>query len=339
MKNKNYFLPIILVLFVVCLLSFRIFYSTITSELVFNQIGVLNNILSKKLVDNYFSEDNDVKELASNSIKKIVLKDLEFDNWLDYIEFIDINLYPFDIVHDNKEDLIIAINLSKDQGVIGIYRQYEDRYILSNKIADLSKINNVSVIRIEPSEKTFLILEEVLDEMIGAYFVDNYIRVFSETNGEFVEVFRQSIDYSAYYFEKWGDPEVLEPKWYKVTENSVVDNITVEKNNIIINVSKSLAKYEALNPSSFSIPSDFRLIEENHFDVKLVWNETYNSFILYEGRIISQNTDVGILEDTTQTVDYLLNLTGKYYKVIDKNERVLYINSDDIMITKDFSTL
>lgn len=326
-------------LFIVCLISFKIYYSSITNNLVFNQISFLNSPLSKKLVNNFFSEDNDIQRLSSKSIKEIVLKDLGYTNWLDYIEFIDINLYPFDIIHDNTEDLIIAINLSKDQGVIGIYRQYEDKYVLSNKITNLCKIKNVSAIRVESSEKAFIVVEEVLDEMIGAYFVDNYIRIFSETNGTFMEVFRQSTDYLAYYFEKWSNPEAEEPKWYKVTEISVVDNITIEKNNIVVNISKSLAKYEAINSSSISIPSEFRLMEENHFSVKLVWSETYNSFIISEGKIISQNTDVGILEDTTQTVDYLLNLTGKYYKVIDKNERILYINSEDIIITKDFLTL
>lgn len=339
MKNKNYYLQILLTLFIVCLLSFKIYYSSITNNLVFNQINFLNSALSKKLIDNFFSEDNDIQELASKSIKEIVLKDLRYENWLDYIEYIDIHLYPFDIIHDNTEDLIIAINLSKDQGVIGIYRQYEDKYVLSNKITDLCKIKKVSAIKIESFGKAFIIVEEILDEMIGAYFVDNCIRIFSETNGTYMEVFRQSTDYLAYYFEKWGNPETSDPKWYKVTEISVVDNITVEKNNIVINVSKSLAKYEALNSTNISIPTEFRLIEENHFDVRLAWSETYNSFIISEGKIISQNTDVGILEDTTQTVDYLLNLTGKYYKVIDKNERILYINSDDIIITRDFLTL
>lgn len=336
MKRKNYLMPIILMLFLVCLLSFKLYYSSITSNLVFIQIGAIDNILSKKLVDNYFSEDDNIKESTKNSIKKIVLKDLEYENWLNYMEFIDINLYPFDIIYDNAEDLIISINLSKDQGVIGIYRQYEDRYILANKIKDLTKINNISAIRVEPSKKAFIVTNEILDEMVGAYFTDNYMRVFSEINGNFVEVFRQSVDYSAYYFEKWSDSEIPNPKWYKVTENSVVDNITVERNNIIINVAKTLSKYEALNSSNSSIPSDFKLIEKDSYDVKLVWSDLYSSFIMSEGKIISQNVDVGILEDTTQTVDYLLNLTGKYYKVIDKNERILYVNSDDIMIIKDF---
>ncbi|WIV10656.1 hypothetical protein [Proteiniborus sp. MB09-C3] len=338
-KNKNHLLPIILVLFIACLFTFKIYYSSVTDDLVFNQIGVFNNILSKKLVDNFFSENSDIKELSTNSIKKIVLKDLGYENWLNYIEFIDIYLYPFDIIHDNVEDLIISVNLSKDQGVIGIYRLYEDRYILSNIIKDLCNIKNVSAIRIESSKKSFIVTEEILDEMIGAYFIDNFVRVFSETDGEFIEVFRQSIDYTAYYFEKWSDPETPEPKWYKITDSSVVDNINLEKENIIINVSKTLSKYESLDSSSFSASSDYKLIGQNSFDVKLVWSEPYNSFIMSEGKIISQNTEVGILEDTTQTVDYLLNLTGKYYKVIDKNKRIFYIKNDDIMIIKDFSTL
>ncbi|MFA5525042.1 MAG: hypothetical protein WDA24_11850 [Tissierellales bacterium] len=336
MKRKKLFLPIVLVLFVICLLTIKLYYSSIANSLVFNQIGAINNLLSKKLVDNYFSEDEDIKRLANSSIKKIVLKDLEQENWLDYIEFIDINLYPYDIIHDNKEDLIISVNLSKDQGLIGIYRQYEDKYIMANKIHNLTNIINISAIRIEPSEKSFIVTEELLDEMLGAYFTDNFMRVFSKIDGEFIEVFRQSLDYSAIYLEKSGDPEIDDPKWFNITENSVVDNITVERNKIVINLSKTLSKYEGLNPHSFSIPSDFRLVYQSNYDVKLVWSDLYNSFIMSEGKIISQNIEVGILEDTAQTVDYLLNLTGKYYKVKDKNEKILYVDSNDVIIIKNF---
>lgn len=336
MKIKKYSLPIVLVLFVLCLLVFRLYYISKTNNLVFNQISVFNNSLNKKLVDNFFSENNSIKELSTKLIKEIVLKDLGYENWLNYIEFIEISLYPSDIIHDSVEDLIISVNLSQDQGVIGIYRLYEDRYILSKKIDNLCNIKNVSTVRVEPIKRTFIITNEVLDEMMGAYFIDNFTRIFLEIENEFVEVFRQSIDYSAYYYEKWGDPGVTDPKWYKIVENSVVDNITTEKEYIIINVSKSLSKFEALTPSSFSTPNDYKLISQNSFDNKFVWSETYNSFILSKGKITSQNIDVGVIEDTTQTVDYLLNLTGKYYKVIDKNKRISYINKDDIVIINDF---
>lgn len=338
-KRSKTSLQIMLVLFVLCLLIFRFYYESSINNLVFNQISMINNSLSKKLVDNFFSDNDELKELSIESIKKIVLKNLGYSNWMDYIDFIDIHLYLCDVVHDNIEDLIISVNLSQDQGVLGIYRLYEDRYILANKIDNLSKIERVSAIRIGPSEKSFIITEEVLDEMLGAYFVDNYIRVFSDMGNGFEEVFRQSIDYTAYYNEMWGDPGASNPIWYKITENSVVDNITTEKGFITINVSKTLSKFEAANSYGFSIPNDYKLIDENIFEIKFVWSELYNSFIISQGLILSQNVEVGILEDATQTVDYLLNLTGKYYKVIDKNKRILYIEKDDIMIIKDYSAL
>jgi len=338
-KIKNSSLTLILVFFLSFLLFFKFYLTSITENFAFNQIISFNNILSKKLIDNFFSDNNNIKESATTTIKKIILNDLGYENWLKYIDFIDIYLYFQDIIYDSKEDLIISVNLSKDQGLICIYRLLEDKYVLSNTIKDLCYIKNVSSIRIEPSKKNFLVIEEILDEMIGSYFVDNFVRIFSETNGEFIEVFRQSLDYTAFYFEKWENPNVSNPKWYKITENSVVDNITLEKENIIINISKSLSKYVNSNPSTFTDSSNYKLISQHSYDIKLAWSELYNSFILAEGKILSRNIDVGIIEDTTQTVDYLLNLTGKYYKVIDKNNVILYIDKNDIIITKDFSAL
>lgn len=337
-ERKKISLPIILVLFVLFLLVFRLYNESKTNSLTFNQIIMHNNLLSKKLVDNFFSDNDEIKELSAESIKKIALENLGYENWLNYIDFIDIHLYFFDVVHDNTEDLIISVNLSQDQGVIGIYRLLEDKYVLTSKIDGLCNIKNITAFRIEPSKKAFILTEELLDEMVGAYFVDSFIRVFSGIENEFVEVFRQSIDYTAYYYEKWGEPNASDPKWYKIIESSVVDNIATEKEHITINVSKSLSKFEAINSTSFSIPNDYKLIEQNSFDIKFFWSELYNSFIISEGKIISKNIEVGILEDTAQTVDYLLNLTGKYYKVIDENKRILFIDKDDIIIIKDFST-
>lgn len=339
MKAKNHSLPAILILIVLCLFVFRLYYISKTNNLVFNQIATLDNILSKKLVENFFSENNDIKKQSTKSIKKIVLKDLGYENWLNYLDFIDICLYPTDIIHDNVEDLIITVNLSQDQSVIGVYRLYEDIYTLSNKIDNLCNIKNMSTVRIGASKKSFIITEEVIDEMIGAYFVDNFVRIFLEYEGNFIEVYRQSINYSAYYYEKWSNPKLLKPKWYKIVENSVVDNITEEREYITINVAKSLLKYESLSFSSFDVPNEYKIVNQSNYDVKLVWNESYSAFIMSEGKIISKDIDVGILEDTTQTVDYLLNLTGKYYKVIDKNKRTMYVDKNDIMIVKDFSTL
>lgn len=339
MKIKSHIFIVLLILFILSLIIFKLHEESKSHVFIFNRMTSINNILSKKLIDNFFSDDIHLKATSTEAIKKIVLQDIGYDNWLDYIEFIELYLYPVDIVYDNSEDLIIWINLSKDQGAVGVYRLHEDKYILHNKIENLAYIKNVSSIRINTLDKSFIIIEEVLDEIIGAFFIDNYIRIFSQSNNKFIEVFRQSTDYTAYFFERWNAPETAEPKWYKIAENAVVDNIIAEKNYIGISISKSIFKYEALNSSTPDFPQDFKLITQAHFDTKLIWNEQYESFIMAEGKILSENIDVGILEDTTQTVDYLLNLTGKYYKVIDKNKKIMYFDKENILLIKNFSTL
>lgn len=337
-KNKFYFL-IVIIFFMFSLYVLRLFFIAKENDLVFNQLKILNNNLSKKLVDNYFSAEDELRDSSITKIKQIVLKDMGYDNWLDFIQFVDIQLYLYDVVHDDKKELLISVNLSKDQGAISMYQLVGDRYILVHKIDELSHINSVSAIKTEPENRVFIILEETLDEMVGAYFVDNYTRIFTIINNDFVEVFRQSTDYSAFYFEKWSDIEVIDPKWYKITEISVVDNLTTVKNYITINVYKSLSKYEAHNPIDFADPSNNKLIEQNHHDIRYVWSKKFNYFIIAEGIIASKNESVGIIEDTTQTVDYLLNLTGEYYKVINKDGIINYIDKNDVVIIEDYSNL
>lgn len=339
MKVKNYIFIILLMFFTISLIVFNHYKESKSHNIFSNHIASFNNVLSKKLIDNFFSGDTHLKDNSTKLIKKIVLQDLGYKNWMDYIGFIEIYLYPADIIYDNTEDLIVWINLSKDQGTMGIYSLHEDKYIYHSKIDNLSYIKNVSSVKIEALNKVFIITEETIDEMMGAFFTDNYFRIFSENNDTFIEVFRQSTDYTAYFFEGWNTPETIEPRWYKINEFAVIDNIVVEKNHIEINISKSLLKYEAINSTTSYLPKDFKLINQISFDTKMIWSEHYGSFIIAEGKMLQGNIDIGILEDTSQTVDYLLNLTGKYYKVIDKNKNIMYVDPKDIIIIKDFSTL
>ncbi|MGF7056393.1 hypothetical protein [Brassicibacter mesophilus] len=321
---------LIIILFLFCIFLGNIYYESKTEHVVFYDIIPLKSNLRTKLIDNFFSNDESLKTAARKQIKEIVLKDLEYNNWIDYSDYIEMLIYPIDVYGDSNEELIIALNISKDTGVIGIYKKYNEMYVLNDKIDNLTNINNVMSIKNNKKNKAFIILDQTLDENTGAFFTDNYIQIFTKLDSGFKEVFRQSLDYSAFYYEKWTNPSHENPKWYKITERSVIDNISNDHENITLFISKTILKYKGTSNNEDNIPSDFKLVDQKNFEIKYSWSNKYNAFIIGEGELIANKQTVGILEDTSQTVDYLLNLAGKYYKVIDKNNNVLYISEDEI---------
>ena len=328
---------IIITLFIITTFLFaKTYSSTQPASVTINNI-VFKEGLNENLVKKYFSTNEEAKKQAEKRIKEIVIKDLGYSDWTEYMDYIEISLYPIDIIGDKKKELIIAVNLSKNLGTIAIYKTNNGGYELANKIENLTSIKSVSVKRNDTSDKRFLMVEEILDESIGAYFTDNFIRLFTEIDNEFKEVFRQSLNYEAFYYEKWIDPSKEKPKWFKLNEKSVVDYMYNVDNHISLLVSKTIEKSEAKDNADHAIPKKFKKVEESFFEIKYIWSEKYSSFILGEGEIVSSGEKVGILEDTSKTADYLLKLGDKYYKVINKNMVIKYIKENEIKIIEDYS--
>ncbi|MTI66642.1 MAG: hypothetical protein FH753_08585 [Firmicutes bacterium] len=329
MRNLLKLLSILLIL--VIIFTFKQFLISKDYNATFKNTVFTYNQITKQLINNYFSEDTSLKKEAENIIKEYVLKDLGYDNWLDYIKYINITIYPVDYSNNDNKDLIIALNISKDIGVIGFYTAIDDYYIYNNKIENLVEIKNVNTIVDKQNNRIFIITEEFLDERVGAYITDLFIRVHTNIDKKFKEVFRVSKEYETYFNESWLDPSIDSPKWYKLTENNLIDYLITEDNKFVFNVSKSLNKLEG-KKASVEIPKDFTLIETKNYDIKYTWMDKYNYFILSEGIIKSTKEKVGIIEDSRLNVESLLNFSNEYFKIIDKNGKIRIIKPDNIKI-------
>ncbi|KNF09376.1 hypothetical protein CLPU_3c01540 [Gottschalkia purinilytica] len=336
MKNT---LKIITIIFCILTITFigKVYYESKLNNVSLTTFNPVKQTLNKKVIENYFSKNEKLKKEAESIIKEVLLKDLGYKDWSNYSEYIELLVYPVDIIDTLEEDLVIGVNLSKDLGAIAIYKPYNDKYVYSHKIDNLTKIKNISFIKNESDKKSFIIVEELLDEQTGSYFIDNFTRIFTKVDNQFKEVFRQSTDYTAFLFEKWTNPSLKNPKWFKLVEKSVIDHVSEGTKDLTLFVSKNLSKYESKDTDTNLNNKQFDLVTEKNFDTIYIWKEKYKFFIMGEGKVISSNEIVGIIEDNTQTVDYLLNLGDKYYKVINRNGEIKTIKSSEIEILENYS--
>ena len=296
---------------------------------------ILKEELNEELMDRYLKSKGEEKDQIENHIKTIVIKDMRLDEWSKYLDEIEMTIYNLDIVGNEQDEILISLNLAKSLGALCIYELKSSNYSLINKIEDLTFIEKVKVEKNKKSGKRFLVLDETLDERVGAYFIDRFTRGFVERNCVFEEVFRQSRDYESYYYERWIDPSKESSKWYRLNEKNTIEYNFKDSGEITIDVNRVLKKSEGLNGTSNTIPESFKEVENKDYNIKYSWNEEYNKFIIGKGKIIATGEEVFILEDTSKTVDYLLNLGEKYYKVINKNMKIKYVKENEINITKD----
>ncbi|EOD00434.1 hypothetical protein L21TH_1495 [Caldisalinibacter kiritimatiensis] len=242
------------------------------------------------------------------------------------------SIYPFDIINNKKKDLVISLNISKDTGVIVIYKKTNSNYSYVTKIEDLTYIDNISIFNTEALNKSFLIVEQILDERLGAFFLDNYVQIFTNINNtSFKEVLRLSKNYETYYYEKWTTPTIENPKWFKITEKNLIDYMVNEDELPIVNINKTLKKYEGFS-SDDSIPENFELIQTKNISTSYYWSNKYKYFIQNEGKLKSTGELVGIIEKSNQLADSLLQLSKPYYKIVDKNGKIKYIKENKLSV-------
>lgn len=321
---------IIVIAFVILI----IYYGTFTDSVNIGNFS-LKEQLNIDLIDKYSISKGEEKKQTENRIKEMVIRDMKMDEWSKYLEDIKMNTYSLDITGDTDNELLISLNLSKNLGVIGIYKLEGENYLLSNKVENLTNVENIEVKDNKYTKQRFLVIEEFLDERVGAYFTDRFTRIFIEVDDQFEEVFRQSKNYESYYYERWIDPSKESSKWYKLNENSIIEYDSKNDGEVIINVHRVLKKSQGIDGTANKIPVKFKEVEKKDFDIKYLWSEEYKMFIIDKGKIIATGEEVAILEDTSKTVDYLLNLGDKYYKVINKNMKIKHIKEDEININKD----
>ena len=333
MKNIISFLLLIVLMLILSL--FYNYNNFLLDKPVYNVLLPQEKTLPSKVIDNYMSDDENLKTEAEKIIKTLTLKNLNLENWTQYIDYIDINLYLLDVIDDENKDLLIALNLSKDSGVIGIYKKSQEDYIFTNKIDDLTLIKDIFSIKAPNNNRHFIIINEYLDESIGSYFIDDFIRVYTLVDNNYKEVFRESIKSSGYFYEKWYNPSLENPKWFKISEDNVIDYLINENGDLIFNISKVILKFEGKGGIHDSVPEEFTLVTKKEFFISKYFSNEYNYFILDQGKSKTNNEDLGIIEDYNQTSDSLLNLSHNYYKVIDKNGKIDYVRKEQIIINRN----
>lgn len=321
---KNYKLvSFIIVFFIIMILILFLSYKAI--PITYNKSDL---ILTEKNIDGYFSDNIKEKSKSTEKIKEIVLRDLDFGDWMDYKEYMNILVFPTNLKNDDT-DLIIGLNLSKDTGVIALYKKENDKYILKDSIKDLSYIDYIRTQ--ETADKFFLIVEETIDEKLGGYFYDERLVIYYKEDN-FKKVFDETKVYESYFYEGWKKEDIKNPKWFKLTENNIID-IVDEKNNLKINMHKDLRIYTS-DESSTSIPSNFNEYKNKDLELNYHWDKNLNYFIQNEGILVDSGELIGIISISNQNADYYLEDEKILYEIIDKKGNIRYESSDKIRVSE-----
>lgn len=287
--------------------------------------------ISDQLLRNYYSSDLSLHNEASNAIVLTTLKNLNYPQWIDYVDYIDLMLYEANISPKEGNELIVVLNLSKDLAAIAIYTLINSDYVFTNSIENLLPIQNIAFLPVPQAEYHFIVADQLLDERLGAFFIEQFIEIFLYQKDSFKSVWKKTKYMNEIYNAQWLNPSASPSEWIEVIEKNTIK--FHEKHHLSISVSMHKQKLQAIK-DTFPLKEDFKPLEEIVSTEFFYWSPKHRRFIMNEGTIHNGTRPVAILDDTENWLESFLGFQSRNYKVLTLDGEIFFINKQHITINK-----
>ncbi|MBB6219055.1 hypothetical protein HNQ80_005237 [Anaerosolibacter carboniphilus] len=287
--------------------------------------------LSQKLIDHYNGTDEKMKKEAKDTIVEITLKNLDQQQWLTYLDYIDLKLYTSNVLPERDLELIVSLNLSKDQAAMAIYRPLANEYIYTSKIENILPIEKIDFIPIPELGYNFIVSHQLIDERLGAFFIERFIKVYMYSDHGFKNIWQGTKFSEEIYRLQLQDPSAPEDQWAKVTVNNLIRFESKPTLHIVLetNQKKYSAFHDSLPSSSmFKLQDRFRSIETFY------WHPAYQHFIIGEGLLKTTGKPIAILTDAEHSKENFSGYSLKNYRILTPDRKIEYISKDSIITTK-----
>ena len=165
------------------------------------------------------------KPLARKSVQSIV--DITLDNtgyirWKACTGELDVLIEEADLLLGKADEVLVALSLSPQEGLVACYTREGGRLNYVGKIPNLLPVTGIWTLGNTRLENRLLIVEQVQDEMLGAFFNARYSDVFLPGDGHFDRVLGLLTNYNAYWNRAW-DGVKEDASWLWLNQSAKVE--------------------------------------------------------------------------------------------------------------------
>ena len=321
---KKGFVTLLAIFLITYIIFINLDHITSTYTSAVDSVNIYNASISPGLLKQYYGNNSIKKKEAESEIKKICLNNLGYSNWLNYLDYIDLKIFNSNVLPNSKNELIIALNLSKDLAVVCIFNSNDQSYNFTEKIENLLPIETIKFIQIPDKEYNFLLTYQIADERLGAYFYEKFLEIFMYDTQGFKKKLKEVVFYEEIFKSIWIDETAPKDEWNK---NVIINSIVfIENANLHIDFSGARNKYKAYGFTNIPKSSDFKLIDRYSYQYKYFWNKELERFSRRKNNIIFNNTPVSIIGDSETDHKNLHGFSKNKYKLLTSSDRILYID-------------
>ena len=320
-------LSLIFCTFLLLLMTFSLnaFYQDHSAVTTFKNHVVNQRKLTVEILHHYLHGSQIEKENAQNVIITTALKNLNYEKWLDYQEYIELQLYMGNVMPNNGEELIVVLNLSKDLAAIAIYRPVNQEFIFSHSLEDLLPVEKIEFFEVPDLGYHTLNVFQILDERLGAYILERYVESYALIEENWKILWKKTIYMEEIYNQQWINPQASSDQWIKIIENNDIRFLQQDVPEIHVTVNRS--KLTAIK-DHFPLPEDFHLDESTQTQEAYYWSSRYQRYVQKEGTLKECATPVAIIGDLETGLEDYLGFSTPYY-------RAAYIDGKIILIRKE----
>ncbi|GAB6084799.1 hypothetical protein [Alkaliphilus crotonatoxidans] len=317
-----------ILIFLVILLVFSmvtIFFSTEATVKTFQRYASPNLKISLNLLNQYLSADEGEKQRAELEIIQTTLKNLNYDSWQSYLEYIELKHYIEIIKPNSAPQLIVILNLSKDASVLALYQLVGDSYVFDDKIEGLIYVKDLNFISLDEEAHHAMVIEQTLDERLGGFFIERFIEIYYFIEDSFKKVWSKTLYYEEIYQDSWINAQGEEGLWFRVVEETTLDY--VNQTPFKINSISTQSRYQAQS-KRFPEPEQFTLTQSNSYQQSYQWSSLYETFIIGEVNQTVFLTRAALLEDLEWSVEKLYGVDNLNYRLMTPKGEIFYLSKN-----------
>jgi len=299
------------------------FFQSETTLRTFKQFSSPHLKIDQALLSRYYDEDEDIKKTAEKELINIILKGIDYGRWVEFVDYIQLQVYKGQVLPSSSNQLIFVLNLSKDVAVVGIYDEVGDDFVFHSKIESLAPVEKIELIQIDTSPQEGLVIYQALDERFGAFFYEEFLDIYYYVSEEFKPVWHSTLYFEEVYKEIWIDPNSDDTLWNRVVTETVLDFVSTEP--FKINSITSTKKYITKSKETPSKEDFTKIIFDQSTKDSYYWSPKYNHFILGELTKDVFLSEAALLEDLTTGRESLYGIDNKNYKIITSKGELIYL--------------
>ncbi|WP_432664558.1 hypothetical protein R9X47_29015 [Wukongibacter baidiensis] len=326
MKRKLIF--VLVILLVASTISLNQGHLTTIYTSAIDSFNAINSSIPYSLIEQLDSSNIVKQKEAETELKKICLDILDYTNWQNYIDYINLETYKGNVLPGGSDELIVALNLSKDLATVCVFSDTGQNYSFAQKIENLLPIETIQFVKIPDKDYDFLVIHQIADERLGAFYYEKFLEIYMFEKNIFKEKLKETTFYEEIYKSVWIDESAPKDEWNK---NTIKNNILfIENSDLYIDVSGTKNKYKAKGDNTIPKSNEFKIENSTSYKYRYFWNKEFEKFSRKEDVVTFNDVPVFVHSDSETDSKNLCGFSKNKYKLVTTSDKILYIDKEVI---------